>query len=148
MRLLVYSLAITYNAPWPWLRMITKTYSFFATVLNTYVRHEVIFYYFFFGWRGCGSWNDLQWWIQTLYNTPHNRLYYTHKFMARRPQSAIGDAPRLLVLRCFLSFSLVSKYLAKTLALTNVDFTSMPHESVLSPLTLEVAGFGQHHQHM
>lgn len=42
-------------------------------------------------------WNDLQWWIQILYNTPDNTHLLHAQNFGMKISSAIGDLPSLLV---------------------------------------------------
>ena len=80
-----------------WTGLITKLLSLSsAPISNMYVRHEAIL---IFLQRGCElcSWNDLRWWIQTIYKTPHNTPSLNPQNYSTKSSSAIGDPPRLLV---------------------------------------------------
>ena len=81
-----------------WMGMITKWTPFLSS--NMYVRHG-IFLFFYFWHKTCElySWNDLQWWNQTLYNTPHITPLLHPQNYDMKTSNAIGDPPRLWLVR-------------------------------------------------
>ena len=125
-----------------WLGMITILNSFIlAPISNMYVKHEVTFWE-----NGKEVVNCVIGMISSdgskLFTISHVvHIYYTHKILVRRAQVPLWFF-RVVGFISFLSFSLVIKYLAITLALTNVDFKLDATWSMLTSLTLEPIGGG------